>query len=361
MSSPAALTWGFMSSKMTLSGAKYQAIGREYRSVVDAFADQCRRLDPKKYSALQQDLSSEYAAFCERLTLLGISVVCCDDEDFPLSLGVLDDVVIALFYQGSLSVLQAEGSFVSVVGARDLSVYGKSMIGQLLEPIISRVVVVSGLAFGADKEAHLVATQHGVPTIAVVGSGLDDASFYPTPHIGLKNQIVEQGGLVLSEYAPGTPPSRFSFPRRNRIIAALSPVTLVVQANIKSGSLITASVARDLGKTVCTIPARLTDTDFSGNILLLGQGAQLITSSEDLATTLSLSSSLPTITQTSIQFTNEHQKLVFELLTSSDALGFDSILNSTALNTAHLTTTLTMLELSGYICQNTEGKWAKSV
>jgi len=357
--SQGALIWGFLSTKMTLSQTKYTQILQEYSSVEIGFTDRFSKLDTKKFAKIQVIDGSEFEIFCDSLKVNDISVICSDDADFPQALSILDDAVIVLFFQGNISLLRAQGSFLSVVGARDLSGYGKTMISQLLEPIIRQVVVVSGLAYGADKEAHLVAVTHNMPTIAVVGSGLDDAVFYPNQHISLKQQIVEQGGLVISEYAPGIEPSRFSFPRRNRIIAALSPVTLVIQANIKSGSLITASVARDLGKTVCTIPARLTDIEFSGNIMLLGQGAQLITNSEDLATTLALSSSLPTIAQTSIQFTNEHQRIVYELLTSVDSLGFDAIANTTQLSHPHLTTTLTMLELSGYISQDNDGNWSK--
>src|SRR5688500_1960326 len=155
-----------------------------------------------------------------------------------------------LYVQGNAELLSA-GNLLAVVGSRKATAYGAAAVKKLLTPVVQAgIPLVSGLAFGIDSMAHMLCVENDVPTIAVLGSGLDDASLYPQRHLKLAKQITAQGGAVITQYAPGTPPHLGHFPARNRIIAGLARATLVVQAADRSGSLITARLALEGGKDV---------------------------------------------------------------------------------------------------------------
>jgi DNA processing protein len=187
-----------------------------------------------------------------------------------------------LFYQGDLQSLQLPS--LSVVGTRTATPYGLSVVRELLPPIIhSGVAIVSGLARGIDVMAHQVTfAQQGVP-IAVIGTGIDVV--YPTKNAALQALIGEQG-LLLSEYPPGTGPQRSHFPARNRIIAGLSSATLVIEAQKRSGSLITANLALQNNRDVLAVPGPIFSENSIGTNELLKAGATLVNQSQDIMTSV---------------------------------------------------------------------------
>lgn len=204
------------------------------------------------------------------------------DEEWPDILNHLNPRPVCLFYKGTLSLLQFSKTL-GIIGSRTLTHYGRTVLSQLLEPLDFRTVpIVSGLAYGFDLIAHQFALKNNYPTIAVIGGGISPAKMYPKEHWRYVEEILHQGGLIVSEYPENTSPKPYHFPLRNRLIAALSTMLFVVQGGLQSGTLITAELALQIGRDVATLPAKLDEPLFAGNIKLLSQGAHLITSSDDL-------------------------------------------------------------------------------
>lgn len=178
-----------------------------------------------------------------------------------------------LFYVGNPALLGER--IVAVVGMRAASSYGLSAAYRFAKELSDRgISVISGLARGVDGAAHRGALAGCTPTIAVLAHGLHQ--IYPPEHRNLAREILEKGGLLLSEYPEGVGPQKVYFPLRNRIIAALSESTIVVEARQKSGSLITAQCALELGKEVYVVPGRYDDAGFLGGHSLIQEGARLL-------------------------------------------------------------------------------------
>ncbi len=146
----------------------------------------------------------------------------------------------------------------------------------------SGITIVSGLALGIDTVAHLAALDMGGACIAVLGSGADDAALYPRANVNLAHRIIETGGAVISELPPGSDSFRHHFPLRNRIIAGLSHVTLVTEAALESGSLITANLALSYNRDVCAVPGPITSLQSAGTNRLIAQGASLCSTPQDI-------------------------------------------------------------------------------
>jgi DNA processing protein len=206
---------------------------------------------------------------------------CCRHDDcYPLGLRDADDAPWALIGRGDaarLRQLEPEGA-VTIVGSRRASSYGREVARELgRELAVAGLVVVSGLAFGIDACAHRGALEGGA-TVAVLGCGADVA--YPAAHRSLWRRICE-GGLVLSELPPGTSAWRWAFPARNRIMAALAGMTVVVEAAQRSGSLITADLAADLGRDLGAVPGPVNSRWSAGTNELLAGGACLVRGAQD--------------------------------------------------------------------------------
>lgn len=183
----------------------------------------------------------------------------------------------------------APNGLVSIVGTRDASSYGERMARMLSgAAALAGATVVSGMARGIDAAAHRAALEAGGRTIAVLGTGVDVP--YPTSHRTL-HQLVHQSGLVISEMEPGTRAFPGCFPRRNRLIARLAQVVVVVEAGFKSGAVNTANQAMEMGVPVAVVPGQMDDPRAAGSNRLLRDGAQPLTCVEDLLTLVGLSTS----------------------------------------------------------------------
>lgn len=216
--------------------------------------------------------------FRERsMSVFGMSCVTFFSDGYPLQCRELYTPPKRLFYKGSLPV---EKRRIAVVGARDCSVYGRTMARRFAAGLASGgVAVISGMARGIDGWAHQGALEAGGKTYAVLGNSVEKC--YPREHERLYRSIVEHGGII-SEYPPGTEARSGFFPMRNRIISALSDGVLVVEARAKSGSLITADQALEQGKEVFVIPGRVGDERSEGCNNLIKQGACLVTQPEEV-------------------------------------------------------------------------------
>jgi len=167
--------------------------------------------------------------------------------------------------------------YLAVVGSRDLSDYGRAACEQLITGLAGYpITIVSGMALGADACAHEAALNAELHTIAVLGSGVDDASLYPRTNVGVAKNILEGGGLIISEHADGYRALPYNFPERNRIVVGLSHAVLIIEAGPKSGTLITARLTHEYNRELLCIPHRITDPHSFGANLFIRLGATLV-------------------------------------------------------------------------------------
>ena len=201
------------------------------------------------------------------------------DDCYPWDLSEIYNAPVLLFYKGNLDLLKFPK--VAVVGSRACSKQGAKSVEKVIQGLGNELVIVSGLAKGIDTAAHMAALQNGGKTIAVIGTGLD--VFYPKANKRLQDYIGNDH-LVLSEYGPGEQPLKFHFPARNRIIAGLCRGVIVVEAKMRSGSLITCERAMEEGRDVFAIPGSILDGLSDGCHHLIQEGAKLVTSGQDVLT-----------------------------------------------------------------------------
>jgi len=283
------------------------------------------------------------------------AIVTLGDKDYPSALLEMPAPPMMLYALGQtdwLAKLEAT-SCIAVVGSRNPTPQGEQNAKAFAQALSSAgLTVVSGMALGVDGAAHQGALAGAAPealaTIAVVGTGLDRV--YPKHHLQLAHQIAQRG-LILSEYPLGTPPLNANFPKRNRIISGLSQATLVVEAALKSGSLITAKQSLEQGKEVLAIPGSIHSTQSKGCHALIKQGAKLVESAQDVLEELRV----PDPFKSSQSDATEEQELVLtpeaHLLDCMgfDPVGLDALQARCGLDTASLQTQLLTLELAGRI------------
>lgn len=241
--------------------------------------------EPPALTELLQTTLAWLAAASDR------QVVTLGDAAYPASLLNIADPPLMLYMMGALAAPSATagtpaGTCIAIVGSRNPTPQGEINARQFAKSFgASGMCVVSGLALGVDGAAHDGALLGGGTTIAVVGTGLDRV--YPKKHLELAHRIAAQG-MLISEYPLGTPPISSNFPRRNRIISGLSQGTLVIEAALKSGSLITARMATEQGKEVFAIPGSIHSPQSRGCHWLIKQGAKLVENAEDVLEELQL-------------------------------------------------------------------------
>lgn len=207
-------------------------------------------------------------------------------KDFPPLLNQINDPPKTLRIVGQLP--QTE-KYLAVVGSRKYSEYGKAVCEKLIEGLRGYpITIVSGLALGIDSIGHKAAMKAGLPTIAIPGSGLSPKILYPATHKNLAEEIVKSGGALISEFEDNFKATPYSFPQRNRIIAGMSHATLVIEAELKSGTLITSKYAIEYNRDVFTIPNSIFSKTSEGPHMLLRLGATPITQSSDIITALGL-------------------------------------------------------------------------
>ncbi len=222
-----------------------------------------------------------------KLIAAGISIVGADDPEFPRPLHEISACPVALYIKGRF---RNDLPHLAVVGTRKATAYGREAARKIIRELASEtdIAIVSGLAQGIDAEAHHAALEAGIPTIGVLGGGMDRASFFPPENWQLAEQMTAAGGAVISEYPPGTPALKHHFPARNRIIAGLCRGVLVVEAPERSGALITARFAVEENRDVFAIPGPLFSPNTAGVHRLIQDGAKLVAGADDIIEELGL-------------------------------------------------------------------------
>ncbi|MDT8316385.1 MAG: DNA-processing protein DprA [bacterium] len=284
----------------------------------------------------------------DRARRLGISIISLQDSRYPGNLINIPSPPLILYVMGRLSA--ADAAAIAVVGSRNPSSYGLEMAGKFSAHFAKEgLAVVSGLARGIDTAAHKSALKAGGRTIAVLGCGIDVV--YPPESSKLFRQIADNGVLI-SEFPLGTQPDAMNFPRRNRIISGLSLGVLVVEAALKSGSLITANYAAEQGRDVYVIPGNINSARSKGSNRLINDGAMFVDAPETIIEDLQPRRSESKIKIKSPEFAfNEKEAIIFDLL-SQERMHIDNILKISQMNISEISTILLNLEMMDAVKQH---------
>ncbi|HET6316152.1 MAG TPA: DNA-processing protein DprA [Chloroflexota bacterium] len=281
-------------------------------------------------------------AIAARLQRLGISTLTLQDAEYPSNLREIADPPPVLFVRGQLT--EQDSLAVALVGTRRATTYGIAVAERLATDLAGAgVTVVSGLALGVDTAAHRAAVQAGGRTIAVLGNGLDQ--IYPPSNRQLAQRIASAAGALVSEFSPGTPPDAINFPRRNRIIAGLSRVTVIIEAGERSGALITADFALEQGRDVLAVPGSILSPTCTGSNDLLKQGATPVTGVDDILAALGM----PVATGAGLVRgvpLDEQESFIWQAL-GADPRHVDDLARSLGRGAGEVSATLAMLELNG--------------
>ncbi len=288
----------------------------------------------------------------------GIHLLAWDDPAFPPALLATADVAPALWYRGTLDALRAPA--VAIVGSRAASAVALETAQRIAADLAARgITVVSGLARGVDSAAHRGALETG-RTIAVLGSGVD--YIYPAEHVKLAAEIARDG-LVLSEYPPRTPPLPFQFPLRNRIISGLSRAVVVIEANEKSGSLITAGCALEQGREVMAVPGNVLSGRNKGAHALIRDGAKIVECADDIVEELGWTS----IAAASGQHHSSNGEAstsgdpLLRLMDEGQAYDLDALAAASGVTAVRLLPRLLELELRGFVQRVGGGRFRRQI
>lgn len=273
--------------------------------------------------------------------------------NFPEVLKSIPTPPKELYVQGASLSEILNRPCVTVIGSRKVSTYGRSVTITLTTELArAGVVIVSGLAIGVDAIAHRAALDAGGLTIAVLPSSLDD--IYPRSHHQLAMRILEQGGVLISEYPSGTPTYPGNFIARNRIASGLSQAVLITEAAEKSGTLHTARFALEQGKDVLAVPGNITSPTSAGTNNLIKTGAAPVTSADDIFHALGIQAKAPALRP---RGSTPAEQAILDLLAGGEADG-DTLLTQSKFEVSTFNQTLTMLEITGKIRSLGANKWA---
>ena len=270
-------------------------------------------------------------------------------RNYPTRLANCSDAPLVLYYKGNADLNATR--VVAIVGTRKNTDYGHKLCEELVEGLqsLDNILIVSGLALGIDAIAHKKCVQLGLPTVGVLGHGLD--RIYPYNHKELSEQMIEHGG-ILAEFPSETLPDRNNFPMRNRIVAGMSDVTIVVESHIAGGALITAHMASGYNREVAAFPGRVNDSRSAGcNELIRTNIAGMITKAEDLTELMNWNKdNKPKAVQKQlfINLSPDEQKIV-DMLNGKDSVHADELFYATGLANSQLAATLLQLEMQGII------------
>lgn len=310
-------------------------------------------LDRRSHGALLAVRSRlDIEAAVARIGQLGVKVIARHDPAYPPRLGEIAGAPSLLYALGDTALLGTRG--VAVVGTRRATPYGRQAAARLAGDLATAgVTIVSGMAVGIDGVAHRAALDAGGATVAVLGCGLDVP--YPPQNRSLRAEIARRGAII-SEYPPGTPPDPGNFPARNRIVSGLTLATIVVEASVKSGALITARYALDQGRDVFAVPGSIFDSGHAGANALLAAGAGVAISADEILTALDLTH---VVVQESVRRAVPGNPVEAAILAnlSAEPTHIDALGRAAGLSSADVSRALALMELKG-LAQHTGGmRW----
>ncbi|MFB6226206.1 MAG: DNA-processing protein DprA [Candidatus Paceibacteria bacterium] len=312
----------------TANFSQLKSIGWD-KETIETFLSWTKNVD---LEAIKQDLQRE-----------DIKCYTKEDKEYPHLLKEIHDPPHCLFTKGNLV---PEEFAIGVVGTRKYSKYGKQVTYKLVKKLArAGITIVSGLAYGIDSFAHNATLKAGGRTIAVLGGGVDNDHIYPAENRNLAKNIINSNGAVISEYCPGTQPTKYTFPQRNRIISGLSQGVLVVEAGQDSGALITADAALDQNREVMAVPHRITSNNGKGVNQLIKEGATPITSAEDVFNEFRYEFNSK---EKEIEADSKEEEALLQYL-SEQPTHVDKLVEKTDMSSSKVTSTLSMMEMRGVV------------
>lgn len=303
-------------------------------------------------------LAEKEIAFIEKYK---IRTLFLNDEQYPQRLLNCYDSPTLLFYKGTANLNASK--ILSVVGTRSNTEYGKQFTEKLIKDLsASDITIVSGLAYGIDATAHKCALKNKLPTIGVVGHGLD--KIYPADHAGLAKEMIKEGGGILSEFFSGVKADKHNFPLRNRIVAGMSDATVIVETHVKGGSMITAKLADAYNRDVFAVPGRVSDGKSEGcNHLIKHNKAMLLTGADDLLEVLGWKDKKKERVKKQKELFIElsaDEKLLVQMLQQKETVHIDEMNIGSGLNSSAIAAALLNLELQNVIASQ-PGKMYKLI
>ena len=271
-----------------------------------------------------------------------IEIIQIDSPFYPDNLKVIKNPPDQLYCIGNLSLLSRKS--VAVIGSRKYTLYGK-IVAQMIGKELAKagIPVVSGLAYGIDSFAHEGTVNAGGEAIAVLGTGID--VIHPARNANLYNRIAKSG-LIISEYPPGTPGAKYTFPQRNRIISAISESVVVVEAGLNSGSLITTDFANEQGKSIYAVPGNINSQFSVGTNKLIKDGAIPMISISDIVSDVKDFEYIPQEIENTL---GSDELEVYKEIQKSSCCSIDSIAHNLNKNIGKVSAILTVLEIKGVI------------
>lgn len=286
----------------------------------------------------------------------GINYVTLEDDKYPKLLKQISDPPAVLYYKGDLFGCNLERT-VAVVGSRKTTYHAKEAVSKILSELSGTdICIVSGLAAGIDTSAHTAALENNLKTIGVIASGFD--FIYPTSNKNLYEKIEKGGGAVVTEYYPTFQPLKFRFPQRNRIVSGLSYGTLVAEASLKSGALITANLCLEQGRELMCIPGLISNPNTEGIYKLLKNGATLITQAQDILEALNWEIKPAEQLKINLEGLSSTEEKILDAIEVEEK-NADEIALETKIDIDELLTTLTTMELKGIIKQVTGDRYKR--
>ena len=305
--------------------------------------------------------AEEELAFCDKNNVEVLNIY---SKNYPSRLKNCKDAPLVLFYRGNCNLNNLK--IIGIVGTRNFTAYGKQLVDRFLSDLAAshdNVLVVSGLAYGIDQAAHRAALKNNIPTVGVMGNGID--TIYPAAHRELAVEMLENGG-ILTEFTKGVKPDAPNFVKRNRIIAGMCDAVIVVESKIRGGSLITADLAFSYNRDVFAFPGKVGDVNSEGcNKLIKSQKAALIESVSDLEyimnwipvdRTQSKSIQKDLFSQLTIE-----EQTIMELILEDDTIGVDYLCGKLGLPISQLSPILLSMELKGVIKSVPGNQYSKLV
>lgn len=292
--------------------------------------------------------AQEQIDYCE---INGIKILGFKDANYPQRLSHCSDAPLLLYFKGECDLNNQK--IIGIVGTRNATSYGKKMCQNVVEELSAHnVLIVSGLAYGIDVNAHQEALNFNTPTVGVLAHGLD--TIYPKAHEPIARKMLGGGGL-LTEYKTKTRPNRENFPKRNRVVAGMCDGIIVIESAISGGSMITARLGNDYSRDVFAIPGRLGDKFSEGcNHLIKTNQAHLLQASKDVSYILGWDNvkAKPKVVQKQLFVElNEEETKIMNLISKQDTISIDEIAYASKLPINQVSTQLLMLEFKGLVKQ----------
>ncbi len=291
--------------------------------------------------------AEEEIKFIEKFKITPLFIT---DENYPKRLLNCYDPPTLLYYKGKADLNASK--IVAIVGTRSYTSYGKNFTEELVSELSEQqILVVSGLAFGIDTIAHKAALKNSLPTVGVVGHGLD--TIYPYENKSLAKEMVNEGGGILTQFTSNTKPDKHNFPIRNRIVAGLADATIIIETSVKGGSMITAEMANGYNRDVFAVPGRVTDTYSSGtNYLIANNKAVLLSNAQQLIDLMGWEEKKKIKTKKQkelfLNFTEE-EKIIIGILNEKENVHIDEINLKSGINSSAVAAAILNLEFQSVI------------